>query len=214
MTAERSDSKRIRDKKLGDEAELMFMNELSNMGAYSHTTGMIPFDYRLCPRIQKPAVYNDDGDQDIPRFVAPDISFWWDEYPVVSFAQVKIKKINYASGRKEPFFYLDEDQLYKMRKAERSGINTFLVIQCGNLNELDVSPQLIYVDINDLREDRTYLEKTRIFDKPVYKIPLSAFKPIIELKDQIINGNQPLQNDIGGYRTQSYSRDSVPARWC
>ena len=181
------------DKAKGDAAEADLGIALADLGASVSWTGKKPMDFMACARIQLPVKTDQDGDEYYRYAIAPDLSFWWRDWAAVSFAQVKVKKLNKNHFSKEPFFYLDEEQLFKMNHVAQTGAKVFFVVCCDELGD----DKFVFVDIRDLQRDRIELRKVKVWDKPTFKIPLSVFRPINEIKGAVTDERIPLPESLG-----------------
>lgn len=212
MAYQRTEERKASDKTKGDNAELEFIHQMSFLGAFAQTSGRIPFDRKSCPRIQFPAKYSVTEQEVIyPRQVAPDVVFWWPEWPLVSMAQIKAKEIGGSVRDGSAFFWLDEEQLFKMNEVARSGANVIFVVYCTDLDAIPGLSALSFVNIRDLSEDKISLLKVRSAGKPTFQIPISVFNPISALKDHIRNETFPFARTADGGGSEDHPRYALAA---
>lgn len=210
---QRTEEQKVANKTKGDHAELEFICQIGRLGGYAVPTGRIPFDRQSCPRIQMPAKYSQsEQDHIYPRRVAPDVNFWWWDWPVVSMAQVKAKDLFGKVKDGSAFFWLDEEQLFKMNEAATTGGNVYFVVFCPELDAIPGLSVLSFVNVNDLHERKIRLFKTVSFGKPAFHIPLNVFKPISKIKDHIRDETFPAAQKADGGGDEDYPSDSIAAR--
>lgn len=184
----RSTNQFLSDKSKGQKAEKEFMERIALMGGSACSIGSIPNMGDPTPRFSQPDANTENG---FSYFVSPDIVFWLPNQPkgFASLAQIKIKKVHRGTPKNWPYILLDEKELHRLNTA-RKFYDVILVI---NLPELaDTFNEWMFINIDDLKEEKTTLIKRRILDKPTFLLPLSLFKPLYQLRKKI---HEPTNND-------------------
>ncbi len=131
------------------------------------------------PRFTGPHPTHEGGSAD---YVAPDLLFTLpNQSRAACLAQVKRKTPQIDPKKGEISFLLDEKELYRMQLAALFH-KVFFVIHSPELEHLEGYGSWIYVDVDDLREERNCLIRKIILAKPTFILPLPLFKPLIELR--------------------------------
>jgi hypothetical protein len=143
------------------------------------------------PRFTAPHPTHEGG---TGAYVAPDLLFTLPHQPRAAFlAQLKKKKPQIDPGKGEISFLLDEKELHRMNTASVYH-KVFFVIYSPEMANVGGYGPWIYVDVDDLREERNPLIKRTILQKPTFILPLTLFKSIHELRNTAIepaNTNAP-----------------------
>jgi hypothetical protein len=167
-------------KEKGDKTEKAFMDLIALMGGTAMSIGTVPTLGDKTPRFCHPSEKSEDG---FRHSVSPDIVFTLPEHPrgMASLAQVKLKKLQRHPSKGRLLIYLDEQELHRMNEAARF-YDVFFVIHVPELEGIDGLSEWMWLNVDDLREDRTSLIKRRIQNKPTFLLPLDLFRPLSELK--------------------------------
>ena len=184
----RSTKQFLSDKAKGQKAEKEFIDRIALLGGSACSIGSIPNRGDPTPRFSQPDANTENG---FSYFVSPDIVFWLPNQPkgFASLAQIKVKKVQHGTPKNWPYILLDEKELHRMNVA-RKFYDVILVI---NLPELaNTFHEWMFIDIDDLKEEKTTLIKRQILDKPTFLLPLSLFKPLYQLRKKTY---EPANND-------------------
>jgi len=178
----------LSDKAKGQKAEKEFIDRIALLGGSACSIGSIPNRGDPTPRFSQPDANMENG---FSYFVSPDIVFWLPNQPkgFASLAQIKVKKVQHGTPKNWPHILLDEKELHRMNVA-RKFYDVILVI---NLPELaNTFHEWMFINIDDLKEEKTTLIKRQILNKPTFLLPLSLFEPLYQLRKKIY---EPANND-------------------
>ncbi|MDE4142123.1 MULTISPECIES: hypothetical protein [Rhodobacterales] len=167
-------------KEKGDKTEKAFMDLIALMGGTAQAIGKVPTMGDPTPRFCRPSAQSEDG---FRYSVSPDIVFTLPDQPrgMASLAQVKLKKLQRDPSKGRLLIYLDEQELHRMNEAAMF-YDVFFVIHVPELAATEGFSEWMWVNVDDLQEDRISLIKRRIQNKPTFLLPLDLFRPLSELK--------------------------------
>jgi len=169
----------------GKEAEKTFIDRIALMGGSASSLGTIPANNDKTPRFSRPHPTNENG---FAYSVSPDVLFTLpnQQKGSASLAQIKVKK-HYSEPNKYIYVNLDEKELHRMNEAA-SFYNVLFVI---NIPELEGYSEQgfhdwMWLNVDDLNEDKTPLIKRMLGGKKTYQLPLDLFKPLTELTERTV----------------------------
>lgn len=215
----RSDEKISIDFAKGSHSEAEFIEEIGFLGGTASKVGSIPYDHKPYPRTAFPRQTKKlTGETYVPKDTAPDVVFHFPKVPVISYAQVKAKKL-YRENDGSLIFWLDEDQLFKMNRIAQTGAHVVFVVHCEELEDFPGLSPFSFVHVRDLQRDKAELHKVKMrmgYDgnqslKPTFKLPLALFRPLSELEAAIYEHSIPFPNFDGRSGAQGSSVCSLAA---
>lgn len=168
----RNEDEVTRDFAKGKQTEQNFVDLIAVMGGSAAKIGHLPKLNYPQPRMSGPS-----PDGSVNFFIAPDVFFRFPHSPTI-LAEVKLKNLEGKLLDESGFFYLDEDQLHRMRRTARHFPHVIFAIECPQLKDVE-DYQFVWLDIHELDHDRIELLKR---DK-TFLIPFSLFKPISQIKE-------------------------------
>ena len=167
----------------GNAAEQMFIDIIALMGGSAFPLGTLPGHNDKTPRFSRPHPTNENG---FTYSVSPDVLFTLPNQPKgsASLAQIKVKKL-YSETNKYIYVNLDEKELHRMNEAAAF----YNVIFAINIPELEGYSEQgfhewMWVNVDDLNEDKTPLIKRILVGKKTFRLPLNLFKPLTELTER------------------------------
>ena len=166
-------TQRLKD---GHRSEQLLLEQLSILGAVGLKIGTLPDLPFTEPRIQH-CKNNKDG---YWSFVAPDLCVILpptSSKPDKEIIYIQCKKKT-LMGAVDHHYLLDEKQLHLLAKSQEYLGRTILVIHNTSIHN---EPQWLFVNHAELAKMK--LLKSTINNKPTFKIPLTAFSPLLKLME-------------------------------
>ena len=170
----------------GIAVEVEFMEIAALMGCAIQALGHVPDQPHNAPKFMHPNPTSEDG---ISLSVSPDLTCSLPNMPrgFSCQVQVKMKKRQTNPKGSRPFIYLDETELHRMQKSAKF-FHVRFVIKLPD-------GQWLWLDVDDLHENRVSLLKRPVNGKKTFLIPLELFRPMSEftkvLQNEPANTNAP-----------------------
>ena len=161
------------------------MEMIALMGGTASSLGTVPTRTDPTPRFTRPQASNENG---FCYSVSPDILFTFPDQPkgFASLAQVKIKKVQRETSNNWLYLYLDEAELHRMNVVSQFS-DVFFVICLTDLNGFEGFHSWMWLNIDQLKPERTKLIKRRVCDKATFLLPLNLFQPLSEITKRTLN---------------------------
>lgn len=169
---DRTEAEYARDFAIGKQTEQNFIDTIGAMGGSAGKIDHLPKLGYPQPRISCPS-----SDGSVTFIVAPDAFLRFPNGPTI-LAEVKRKNVEGKLADGSAFFYLDEEQIHRMRRTARYFPHVIFAVECPQLKDIE-GYEFVWIDIHELDHDRIELLKR----SKTFLIPFSLFKPITQLKE-------------------------------